>query len=73
MQDSDSGAAASSAATSTIKLTPQERLKRKMQIALSKQLKADKDAERVRNERLEQERLDREESLREISIKYRRK
>jgi uncharacterized membrane protein (DUF106 family) len=56
-----------------VKLTPQERLKRKMQAALNKQLKADKEAEKVRQEKLDQERMEREETLREMSIKYRRR
>jgi hypothetical protein len=59
--------------SSGAKLTPQERLKRRMQAALNKQLRADKEAEKTRIERLEQERMDREETLREMSIKYRRR
>lgn len=63
----------SSTSSSGPKLTPQERLKRKMQAALSRQLKADKEAEKVRQEKQDQERHAREESLRELTIKYRRR
>ncbi|CAG7732412.1 unnamed protein product [Allacma fusca] len=59
--------------SSSAKLTPQERLKRRMQLALNRQLKADKEAEKSRIEKQVQERLEREESLRELSIKYRRR
>lgn len=55
------------------KLTPKERLRRKMQSALSKTFKADKEAEKQRQEKLVQERMEREESLRELTIKYRRR
>nr|CAD7261745.1 unnamed protein product [Timema shepardi] len=55
------------------KATPQERLKRKMQVLLNKQYKADKRAERERYEKQEQERQDREDELREMAIKLRRR
>uniref|UniRef100_T1IQN1 Suppressor of white apricot N-terminal domain-containing protein n=1 Tax=Strigamia maritima TaxID=126957 RepID=T1IQN1_STRMM len=54
-------------------LTPQEKLKRKMQAALNRQYKADKKAEQKKIEKLEQERQDREEELREMAIKLRRR
>jgi len=55
------------------KTNPRERLRKKMQAALNKQLKADKEVEKSRCERQLQERLLREERLREMSIKYRRR
>ncbi|XP_021931537.1 CLK4-associating serine/arginine rich protein isoform X2 [Zootermopsis nevadensis] len=55
------------------KLTPQERLKKKMQALLNRQYKADKRAERMRHEKQEQERQDREDELREMAIKLRRR
>ncbi|XP_067011375.1 CLK4-associating serine/arginine rich protein [Anabrus simplex] len=55
------------------KLTPQERLKKKMQVLLNRQFKADKRAERMRHEKQEQERQDREDELREMAIKLRRR
>ncbi|KAJ9586229.1 hypothetical protein L9F63_020138 [Diploptera punctata] len=55
------------------KLTPQERLKKKMQALLNRQYKADKRAERIRHEKQEQERQDREDELREMAIKLRRR
>uniref|UniRef100_A0A0A9XD10 CLK4-associating serine/arginine rich protein n=3 Tax=Lygus hesperus TaxID=30085 RepID=A0A0A9XD10_LYGHE len=55
------------------KLTPQERLKRKMQALINKQYKADKRAEREKREKVEQERIDREDEMREISIKLRKR
>lgn len=56
-----------------MKLTPQERLKKKMQIALSKQYKADKKAEVMRIEKIEQEKMDREEELRQRAVEMRRR
>ncbi|XP_052766809.1 CLK4-associating serine/arginine rich protein-like [Mya arenaria] len=58
---------------SQVKLTPQERLKKRMQIALSKQYKADKKAEVQRHEKMEQEKLDREEELRLRAMEMRRR
>lgn len=55
------------------KLTPQEKLKRKMQIALNKQYKADKKAEILKLEKMEQEKLDREEELRQRAMEMRRR
>uniref|UniRef100_A0A224XL85 Putative swap mrna splicing regulator n=1 Tax=Panstrongylus lignarius TaxID=156445 RepID=A0A224XL85_9HEMI len=55
------------------KMTPQERLKRKMQALLNKQYKADKKAEREKREKVEQERIDREDEMREMSIKLRKR
>ncbi|XP_063228768.1 CLK4-associating serine/arginine rich protein-like isoform X2 [Bacillus rossius redtenbacheri] len=57
----------------TKKIAPQERLKRKMQILLNKQFKADKRAERLRYAKQEQERQDREDELRMMAIKLRRR
>ncbi|KAG1676488.1 CLK4-associating serine/arginine rich protein [Nymphon striatum] len=55
------------------KLTPQERLKRKMQLALNKQYKADKVAEQRKILKQEKMQKAREDELREMSIKLRRK
>ncbi|CAC5380134.1 SFRS16 [Mytilus coruscus] len=55
------------------KLTPQEKLKRKMQAALNKSFKADKKAEVERTIKSEQERLDREEELRIRALEMRRR
>uniref|UniRef100_T1I1J4 DRY_EERY domain-containing protein n=1 Tax=Rhodnius prolixus TaxID=13249 RepID=T1I1J4_RHOPR len=55
------------------KITPQERLKKKMQALLNKQYKADKKAEREKREKVEQERIDREDEMREMSIKLRKR
>ncbi|GFR16581.1 retrovirus-related Pol polyprotein from transposon opus [Trichonephila clavata] len=55
------------------KLTPQERLKRKMQLALKKQYKADKQAQMEKTEKQLQERQDRAEELREMAIKLRQR
>lgn len=44
-----------------------------MAAALNRQLKADKEAERARQDKADQERLHREETLRELTIKYRRR
>ncbi|KZS13086.1 Uncharacterized protein APZ42_021810 [Daphnia magna] len=54
-------------------LTPQERLKRKMQAALNKQYKADKRAEKEKLQKVEQERVNREEEMRELALRLRRK
>jgi len=59
--------------SSGVKLTPREKMKRKMQAALTRHLKADKEAEKARQEKLDQERMEREETLRELTIKYRRR
>ncbi|KAK0163324.1 hypothetical protein PV327_007019 [Microctonus hyperodae] len=55
------------------KITPQERLKKKMQALLNRQYKADKKAEQARIEKMEQQRQDREDEIREMSLKLRRK
>ncbi|XP_066587182.1 CLK4-associating serine/arginine rich protein [Prorops nasuta] len=55
------------------KITPQERLKKKMQTLLNRQYKADKKAEQLRIEKMEQQRQDREDEIREMSLKLRRK
>ncbi|CAG2055165.1 unnamed protein product, partial [Timema podura] len=70
---SNSGLFGNSGAGTKPKATPQERLKRKMQVLLNKQYKADKRAERERYEKQEQERQDREDELREMAIKLRRR
>ncbi|XP_015429065.1 PREDICTED: CLK4-associating serine/arginine rich protein-like isoform X1 [Dufourea novaeangliae] len=57
----------------SLKITPQERLKKKMQALLNKQYKADKKAEQLRIEKMEQQRQDREDEIREMSLKLRRK
>lgn len=44
-----------------------------MQAALNRHLKADLEAEKIRQEKQDQERIEREETLRELSIKYRRR
>ncbi|XP_015905865.1 CLK4-associating serine/arginine rich protein [Parasteatoda tepidariorum] len=59
--------------TKGTKLTPQERLKKKMQIALRKQYKADKKAQMEKSEKQMQERQDRAEELREMAIKLRQR
>ncbi|CAB3362809.1 Hypothetical predicted protein [Cloeon dipterum] len=51
----------------------QELLKKRMQVLLNRQYRADKRAEKERQEKAEQERVDREEELREMSIKLRRR
>ncbi|XP_011062645.1 PREDICTED: CLK4-associating serine/arginine rich protein isoform X1 [Acromyrmex echinatior] len=57
----------------SLKITPQERLKKKMQVLLNRQYKADKKAEQLRIEKMEQQRQDREDEIREMSLKLRRK
>nr|CAB3231471.1 CLK4-associating serine/arginine rich protein [Phallusia mammillata] len=57
----------------TKKMTPQERLKIKMQRALKKQLKADRVATADKRAKAYQEQLDREEELREMTRKMRKK
>ncbi|XP_011505335.1 PREDICTED: CLK4-associating serine/arginine rich protein, partial [Ceratosolen solmsi marchali] len=57
----------------SLKITPQERLKKKMQTLLNRQYKADKKAEQARIEKMEQQRQDREDEIREMSLKLRRK
>eukprot|EP00058_Branchiostoma_floridae_P003666 XP_002589154.1 hypothetical protein BRAFLDRAFT_84952 [Branchiostoma floridae] len=54
-------------------MTPQERLKRRMQQMLNKQYKADKKAAAKKEEEKEQERLEREEELRDMARKMRRR
>lgn len=56
-----------------VKLTPQEKLRRKMQAALGKTFKADKKAEVERTIKSEQERIDREEELRLRALEMRRR
>ncbi|XP_029033069.1 CLK4-associating serine/arginine rich protein-like isoform X1 [Osmia bicornis bicornis] len=57
----------------SLKITPQERLKKKMQALLNRQYKADKKAEQLRIEKMEQQRQDREDEIREMSLKLRKK
>nr|XP_018907826.1 PREDICTED: CLK4-associating serine/arginine rich protein-like [Bemisia tabaci] len=59
--------------SSSSKLTPQERLKKKMQALLNRQLKADKRAEKERVQKQAKEQLERAVEIREISIKRRRR
>lgn len=54
-------------------LTPQERLKRRMQLALNRQYKADKRAQLEKINKEEQQRLDREEELRVIAMQMRQR
>ncbi|XP_063994017.1 CLK4-associating serine/arginine rich protein-like [Diachasmimorpha longicaudata] len=63
----------SGAGHKSVKITPQERLKKKMQALLNRQYKADKKAEQARIEKMEQQRQDREDEIREMSLKLRRK
>ena len=55
------------------KLTPQEKLKKRMQLALNKQLKIDKKEERKKKEVKEQERQERDDDLREVSKRWKDK
>ncbi|XP_067138242.1 CLK4-associating serine/arginine rich protein isoform X2 [Centruroides vittatus] len=55
------------------KLTPQERLKKRMQMALNRQYKADKRAQMEKYEKQQQERQDRAEELREMAIRMRQR
>ncbi|XP_061172949.1 CLK4-associating serine/arginine rich protein-like [Saccostrea echinata] len=74
IQKSGSGVGKTSLATSQVmKLTPQERLKRRMQAALNKQYKADKRADIERQNKMEQERMDREEELRIRTLEMRKR
>ncbi|XP_065845565.1 CLK4-associating serine/arginine rich protein-like [Oscarella lobularis] len=52
------------------KLTPQERLKRRMQLMLNKQLKSDKSREVAKEKQKERERQEREEGLKELCRRY---
>ena len=52
------------------KLTPQEKLKKRMQLALNKQLKMDKKEEKKKKEVKEQERQERDDDLREVSKRW---
>ncbi|CAN8031840.1 unnamed protein product [Ixodes persulcatus] len=54
-------------------LTPREKLKRKMQAALNKQYKADKRAEREKQDKILQERWDRAEELRGMAMRMRQR
>ncbi|CAK1543078.1 unnamed protein product [Leptosia nina] len=63
----------SSKGTSREALTMKERLKRKMQAQLSRQLRADKRAEAERLERENRRQARRDEEMRELAIKLRRK
>ncbi|XP_055904207.1 CLK4-associating serine/arginine rich protein [Eupeodes corollae] len=54
-------------------LNPRERLKRKMQILLNKQYKADKKAEIEKTERQLQQQQEREDEMRELALKLRRR
>merc|ERR1719457_379653 len=58
---------------SAVKMTPQERLKLKMQRALKKQLKADKSAEAEKRAQVYHEQMERADKLREISRKIHKK
>ncbi|XP_050542618.1 CLK4-associating serine/arginine rich protein-like isoform X2 [Daktulosphaira vitifoliae] len=55
------------------KPTPQEIMKRKMQVLLNKQYKADKKAQRERELKMEREQIEREEEIKELSLKMRRR
>ncbi|XP_062523526.1 CLK4-associating serine/arginine rich protein-like [Corticium candelabrum] len=55
------------------KLTPQEKLKKRMQIMLNKQFKSDKVKEQEKEQQKELERKEREEDLRELTRLYREK
>ena len=52
------------------KLTPQEKLKKRMQLALNKQLKIDKKEERKKKEVKDQEKQERDDDLREVSKRW---
>ncbi|KAH7972629.1 hypothetical protein HPB52_014262 [Rhipicephalus sanguineus] len=54
-------------------LTLREKLKRKMQAALNKQYKADKRAEREKQDKIQQERWDRAEELRGMALRLRQR
>jgi hypothetical protein len=54
-------------------LTPQERLKRKMQAQLSKTFKEEKKSEQMKAEVKEVERIEREEKLKEETLKLRQR
>lgn len=54
-------------------LSVREKLKRKMQAALNKQYKADKRAEREKQDKLNQERWDRAEELRGMALRLRQR
>ncbi|XP_055547201.1 CLK4-associating serine/arginine rich protein [Wyeomyia smithii] len=67
---SSDGSYASGASKS---LNPRDRLKRKMQILLNKQFKADKKAEIEKVERQIQQQQEREDEMRELALKLRRR
>jgi arginine/serine-rich splicing factor 16 len=55
------------------KLTPQEKMKKRMQLALNKQLKIDKKEERKKKEVKEQEKQERDDDLKEVSKRWKDK
>ncbi len=60
----------SSLSADKAKLTPQEKLKKRMQLALNKQLKIDKKEERKKKDVKEQERQERDDDLRDVSKRW---
>ncbi|KAK2182074.1 hypothetical protein NP493_368g02046 [Ridgeia piscesae] len=60
-------------ATNKTLLTPQERLRRRMQVQLNRQYKADKKAQREKQDKMLQQQLDREEELKLRGIEMRRR
>ncbi|XP_070577544.1 CLK4-associating serine/arginine rich protein-like [Ptychodera flava] len=70
---SNVSASVNASAATKPKLTPQERLKKRMQLALNKQHKADKKKEQLKTVEKEQERMERDDELREIARKIRRR
>ncbi|XP_053679903.1 CLK4-associating serine/arginine rich protein [Anopheles nili] len=63
----------SSGGTSSKSINPRDRLKRKMQILLNKQYKADKKAENEKVERQIQQQQERDDEMRELALKLRRR
>ncbi|XP_058822983.1 CLK4-associating serine/arginine rich protein [Topomyia yanbarensis] len=70
---SESKSEGSSAMLASKSLNPRDRLKRKMQILLNKQFKADKKAEIEKVERQIQQQQEREDEMRELALKLRRR
>ncbi|XP_058454908.1 CLK4-associating serine/arginine rich protein [Malaya genurostris] len=70
---SESKSGVSSTMCSSKSLNPRDRLKRKMQILLNKQFKADKKAEIEKVERQIQQQQEREDEMRELALKLRRR
>ncbi|XP_053693347.1 CLK4-associating serine/arginine rich protein [Sabethes cyaneus] len=71
--ESKSGDGGSGAGGAPKSLNPRDRLKRKMQILLNKQFKADKKAEIEKVERQIQQQQEREDEMRELALKLRRR